>query len=420
MKMVRLLGWSSSSRRLSNLILGWLWLSNIICSVTAQTSNTSDQSDNKQKDLIVILVFFGVLILAVIGIIVFYVIRYKTQEPELRLINQLNIQKEVEHLAENMVAQLGVLLRLPWRQPRNWRWNDWASWLLLLLFIGSGVALIVGVALPDTDDDSDNSNNEQTLGQLSKRSSLLLVSAFGFVMSVNLFLITRQHLYYKCKREAFADDARFRAISETSFGTFDRASWYNRIQILVIAFEFFQLISFPLRDLLQSNRFSTDETASPSNATKFVDAVIRIVALLPQLSSVYFYVQFWTITGGIILGLAVAFLFHLHNKYARLSWPIFWVSSVVPIVGVLYLPVMTTYINSVACLTKHAHESLIRTQRCPPPSVYANFYLLFSLLCYIIAYLFLTVFLTSYDRTPVKGDISFKSSGVAFFDNLGK
>jgi hypothetical protein len=62
---------------------------------------------------------------------------------------------------------------------------------------------------------------------------------------------------------------------------------------------------------------------------------------------------------------------------------------------------------------------LLRTQRCPPADVDQTFYLLFSLGAYFIAYLFLTVFLTSYDRTPIEGEISFKSKGVAFFDNLG-
>ncbi|KAI8050869.1 hypothetical protein BDF22DRAFT_110328 [Syncephalis plumigaleata] len=317
-----------------------LWLSSMIRGVASQADEekSGSQTSNKQKDLIVILVFFGALILATVGIIAFYVVRYRTQEPELRLLDQLNIQKEVEHLAENMVAQLKVLLRIPWRQPRRWRWNDWASWLLLGLFMASGVALIIGVALPDTDtdDDGDGSTtsrrNKQTFSNMSGRSLLMLLSTFALVMSVNLFLIARQHLYYKCKGEAYANDARFRAISETSFGSFDRASWYNRIQILVLVFEFFQLISFPLRDLLRNDKFHATDTDEPNNATKFVDAVIRIVALLPQLSSVYFYVQYWTITGGVIIGLCVAFLFHLHNKYARVLWPIFWVSSVVPIV----------------------------------------------------------------------------------------
>jgi hypothetical protein len=63
---------------------------------------------------------------------------------------------------------------------------------------------------------------------------------------------------------------------------------------------------------------------------------------------------------------------------------------------------------------------LLRTQRCPPADVDQTFYLLFSLGAYFIAYLFLTVFLTSYDRTPIEGEISFKSKGVAFFDNLGE
>ncbi|RKP05252.1 hypothetical protein THASP1DRAFT_32911, partial [Thamnocephalis sphaerospora] len=182
-------------------------------------------------------------------------------------------------------------------------------------------------------------------------------------------------------------------------------------------FEFFQLISFPLRDLLRSPQFS-DDGGVQSGVAKFADAVIRIVALLPELSTVYFYVQYWTITGAVAISLAVAVAFHFHNKYARISWPIFWVRYMAPIAGVLYLPVLTTYVNSAACLSRHVSHSLLRTQRCPPADTNQMFYLLFSLGAYVIAYLFMTVFLTSYDRTPVKGEISFKSSGVAFFDNL--
>lgn len=305
--------------------------------VEVASTVTEVTKSNHINDLIVILLFFGMVSAGIVGVTIFFIVRYRTQEPELRLLDQLNVQKEVEHLSENMVAQLRVLFRLPWRvaghRKHTWYWNDMASWVMLLLFIASFITLVVALVLPDPsanaqDEDAVTTlDSEPTLSQMPYEKRILVLSTFGLIMSVNLFLVVRQHLYYRRRRKVFADDARYRAISETSFSSFNWNSWYNRVQILVLLFEFVQLMSFPLRDLLLSPQFRVQN----SGQSDLITQVIRMIALLPQLSTMYFYVLYWSVVGAVLVSLGVALLFHLHNQYARRSWPIFWVSYMVPI-----------------------------------------------------------------------------------------
>ncbi|KAJ2458091.1 hypothetical protein GGI02_006051, partial [Coemansia sp. RSA 2322] len=51
------------------------------------------------------------------------------------------------------------------------------------------------------------------------------------------------------------------------------------------------------------------------------------------------------------------------------------------------------------------------------PSISKPLYLAFTVVAYTAGYVILTAFVTSFDRIPVKGEIHYKSQGVAFLKN---
>ncbi|KAI9189805.1 hypothetical protein H9P43_001238 [Blastocladiella emersonii ATCC 22665] len=201
--------------------------------------------------------------------------------------------------------------------------------------------------------------------------------------------------------------------------TFYSFNWTfrNALQVLIIIVEFIQLISFPLRDLFNNPAL----VSSPGTSTmvKVFDNVIRIFTLIPDQFSarILFQVQFWGCFTVILLGLAVAAGYGVaKHKYNR-DWPLEWVFTLVPFASIFYLPVLVTFVSSAACITQTSYKS--QALRCNNQLGNEVLYFVCSMVGFVASYLLLTLFLSSDERRPVEGDITFKSSSVAFMKNMG-
>ncbi|KAI9229704.1 MAG: hypothetical protein DHS80DRAFT_13552, partial [Piptocephalis tieghemiana] len=287
--------------------------------------------------------------------------------------------------------------------------------------LGGLITVAIGLSLHDTPILPTEEDQSDQLASLDSKGRTLLYGAFIYVLCLNLYAITRQHLFRQLPRPALVPSAAYRP---KDYETFDRSSWYNWVQIIVLVFEFIQLLSFPLRDLLDNTKAAREgEGEGPSKAGSILDDVVNVLSLLPRLSSYYYYIHLWTCFGIILLAAISVLLNRLYGQWARRPVSRYWVSYLIPIVMLLYLPILETFISSVACLAQGPYllavgGSSVRT--CPNDiSTQRILYTLLSLLAYTIGYLLLTLFVSSYDRLPRPGDMNFKSAGVLFMKNAG-
>ncbi|KAJ3352557.1 hypothetical protein GGF32_003659, partial [Allomyces javanicus] len=202
-----------------------------------------------------------------------------------------------------------------------------------------------------------------------------------------------------------------------SFYTFD---WHfrNLMQILIILVEFVQLISFPLRDLFNNPALNSEGASATQDLVRILDNMMRVLTLIPdQLSALLLYqLQFWTFFGVIMAGAAVAAAFAIAKYRFGRHWPVGWVFALVPVASLLYLPFLVTFVSSAACIAQTYKSQALR---CNNQRAHETIYLVCSMVGFIVAYALLTVFLSADERRPTEGDITFKSSSVAFMKNMG-
>ncbi|KAF9187261.1 hypothetical protein BGZ51_001458 [Haplosporangium sp. Z 767] len=222
--------------------------------------------------------------------------------------------------------------------------------------------------------------------------------------------------------------------------------------------------------------------SSSSSTTKeelsdgdIVMQVVNSLGLQPSINTHDWYLlRFWSCFAVVIVGWIVALSIHSWNRRCRRlrqegqsHWPaisVGWVSCFIPVVSVLYLPILSTFLSSASCqsqaihayakerlqqqeeLTKHddrgnrptadilmsmlqtlldpGSSSMIYSRPassllCTGPHIRPSIYLGASLLAYTLSYVLFMVFLTSFERAPAKGEICFRPNGVAVLKNLG-
>ncbi|KAG0347649.1 hypothetical protein BG005_011963 [Podila minutissima] len=200
--------------------------------------------------------------------------------------------------------------------------------------------------------------------------------------------------------------------------------------------------------------------------------VVNSLGLQPSINTHDWYLlRFWSCFAVVVVGWFVALTIHAWNRRCRRlrregkpHWSaisIGWISCFIPVVSVLYLPILSTFLSSAACQSQaihaYAHERYAQQQEqarraghgslatagifnsiimalldpasnvsnpatallCTGPQVRPSLYLAASLLAYTLAYLLFVVFLTSFERAPGKGEICFRPNGVAVLKNLG-
>ncbi|KAF9910385.1 hypothetical protein EC991_006650 [Linnemannia zychae] len=220
----------------------------------------------------------------------------------------------------------------------------------------------------------------------------------------------------------------------------------------------------------------TGRPGSSSNSGGDGDIVMQVVnslGLQPSINTHDWYLlRFWSCFAAVALGWIVALSIHAWNRRCRRlrregrpHWnaiSVGWVSCFIPVVSVLYLPILSTFLSSAACQSQaihaYAHEKYAQQQEqarrlegpgsiqatgvfssvimtlldpastvapsassllCTGPHVRPALYLIASLFAYTLAYVLFMVFLTSFERVPAKGEICFRPNGVAVLKNLG-
>ncbi|GAN07185.1 hypothetical protein MAM1_0151c06678 [Mucor ambiguus] len=285
--------------------------------------------------------------------------------------------------------------------------------LFSLLFIVSFVialSILIGAVNSTIDDHS---------------STLLLQSAlFVFVLSINLYLITRQRCYYMERRKLFGEnDAHINAIYDTRFSNWDKSMWSNWVQITILIIEFFQLMTFPLRDLITVTSLVSGDEASTgrTETSQLISFILNAGGLMPDMRTPTWYTySLWTAFAVTCVSLMLGLIIHAVNYKYPYKLPTRWVRWCIPVATLLYIPILTTFVSSAACQSLNIPTNDFSvTLRCNAPSISRQLYLWLSLFGYIIAYFLMTIFLTSYERVPTKNEIAYKSIGVAFIKNMG-
>ncbi|CAO3627545.1 unnamed protein product [Mucor fragilis] len=286
--------------------------------------------------------------------------------------------------------------------------------LFSLLFIVSFVialSILIGAVNSTIDDDHS--------------STLLLQAAlFVFVLSVNLYLITRQRCYYMERRKLFGEnDAHINAIYDTRFSNWDKSMWSNWVQITILIIEFFQLMTFPLRDLITVTSLVNEDEANTrqTETSQLVSFILNAGGLMPDMRTPTWYTySLWTAFAVTCVSLILGLIIHGVNYKYPYKLPTRWVRWCIPVATLLYIPILTTFVSSAACQSLNIPSNDFSvTLRCNAPNISRQLYLWLSLFGYMVAYFLMTIFLTSYERVPTKNEIAYKSIGVAFIKNMG-
>ncbi|ORX52411.1 hypothetical protein DM01DRAFT_1408287 [Hesseltinella vesiculosa] len=406
------------------------------------------------NDLASIVLFFSIIGLLVVSFVFyFWFTEWHKVPAQQRHEEALERQKEVDQLVENLQEQVKAVFKIPvaalirivcrgtffsstyppltptvhFRQNASLttylspppttavvsreQYNVWAhrvhhafSLLFLLGFAVGLITLLVGASGPVT----------------HATSATLQAALFLLVLCTNLFLITRQRYYYRHRKQLFGeDDAHLNAVYKTHFDSWDNtlANW---IQLAILIIEFFQLLTFPLRDLITVNSFSTSDD-TPSSFSHFLSILLNAGGLMPDMRTpVWYTYTLWTALVMTLFSLIVAVLVHGLNVWRPYKIPNSWVRWCIPVATLLYIPVLTTFVSSAACQSLNVPTNVYAsTLRCHAPNISQQSYLWMSLIGYIVAYFLMTMFLTSYERIPVHNEIAFKSISVAFIKNMG-
>ena len=153
-----------------------------------------------------------------------------------------------------------------------------------------------------------------------------------------------------------------------------KASILNFLQILVLITEFFQLASFPIRDLFRNDAYIMSlQMHKNQNVKNIVDSIRSVLAAVSTGLSVsdYNYIKFvvcWWLT---IISLFIAFFFgmlHLYiKKETRLSkeskkWlqkisESRWIIFSVPLINLLYLVILNSFLETLSCFSSNTTPS---------------------------------------------------------------
>ncbi|CAO3628479.1 unnamed protein product [Cunninghamella blakesleeana] len=440
---------------------------------------------NTPNDLVSIILFFSIIILIVISFLIyFWFSECHKVSPQQRNEDQLERQKEIDQLVENLKDQVKAIVQIPfvglliviwkgtffitsstnhplskegrddhiptnhhhrnklpsilstyitpsqyryYRQQQQqqqpyfisrehnkvwvYRFHHSFSILCLFGFIVSFIILLItntNTAITDT------------------TSVTLQAGLFVFVLCINLFLMTRQNYYY-CKRKCFFgnDDAHINAIYHTHFHQWDTSMWSNWIQLIILIIEFFQLLTFPLRDFIVTlnNIDQLETSSSPIHAqfNRFLSILLNVGGIMPDMRTPTWYTYtVWSAFAVTLLSFMIACLAHGIHYFKPYQFPNLWVRWCVPVVTLLYIPLLTTFVSSAACQSLNVDTNdFASTLRCHSSDISQSLYLWLSLLGYVFGYFLMTIFLTSYERIPKKNEIAFKSISVAFIKNMG-
>ncbi|KAI9269959.1 hypothetical protein BY458DRAFT_510382 [Sporodiniella umbellata] len=350
-----------------------------------------------------IVLFFAIILLLSISFVVYFWYTEWHKIPiDRRGDQEVNQRQDIFLLVDNLSMQIRTLFKIPlWTlitlfltqqgltlasQERIYkaRYYHFFSIVFIVTFIVS-LSIITGT---------------------TNHPVLLQASLFSLVLSINFYLITRQRCYYMQKRQLFIDDGHIHAVYDTRFSRWDKSMFSNWVQIGILIFEFAQLMTFPLRDLLHHSSASF---------------VLNVSALMPDMRTPTWYMySLWTAFAVTLCSVILGSIIHLINWRYPYKISTRWVRWFIPVATLLYIPFLTTFISSAACQSLNLPENdFSDTLRCHSPNIPRQAYLWLSIIGYMIAYSLITLFLTSDERVPSENEIAYKSMSVAFIKNMG-
>ncbi|KAJ2570891.1 hypothetical protein IW140_002080 [Coemansia sp. RSA 1813] len=366
-------------------------------------SSSQDSNGSADPNLVLTLVYFLTIAAVLIGTAIYFVVMARITDPEVRLMELITTQREVQHLIDNLSSQFKNFFRLPlrWRAMKPYYTHHMLSWLFILALFASTVVLVVALVID--------------LAQVAR------ISTLTFVASLNALFMTRQHLYY-IRRTYLTYDAEHYLVLDTTTYEYFKWSVFNIVQICILVIEFLQLLSFPVRDMIDSINLAKNSDGG-SGDTNTASFIIGIITMFANLSSKFYVIQFWFLVAVIALITLVMCVIHVHNKWrSHKPIAIYWVKYLLPLANLFYLPMLVMLIGSASCVSKLGtddyNDASSGLLRCNDPSINKSLYLVLTLVAYTVGYLILTAFVTSFDRIPIKGEIHYRSQGVAFLKNM--
>ncbi|KAJ1647050.1 hypothetical protein J3B02_001028 [Coemansia erecta] len=367
-------------------------------------SQTASAGHSADPNVVLTAIYFSTIAAIIIGTVIYFFVVARISDPEVRLLELITTQREVQHLIDNLSGQFKNFFLLPicWRAMKPYYTHHTLSWLFILSLIASVVVLIVSLALD--------------------LPQVIRISTFTFFASLNALFMTRQHLYYIRRTYLTYDAEHYLVLDTTSFDSFEW-SVFNVIQIGILVLEFLQLLSFPIRDLLDAIHLSNKQGMIDDSGSDTANFIIGIITLFANLDSKFYVIQLWFLVAVITCIFIVMSVIHMYNAW----WPhkpfaLYWVKYLLPLANLLYLPMLVMLIGSASCLSKIGTEDYKDASsgllRCSNPMIVKPLYLAVTLVAYTAGYVILTTFVTSFDRIPIKGEIHYKSQGVAFLKNM--
>jgi hypothetical protein len=311
-------------------------------------ATSSSNSSYQTNDTISIVLFFSIIALLLLSFILYFWYTERHKIPKNQRGNQaVGQEQEIYLLVDNISNQVKTTFKIPiftltivlWKRFFDKRspfttsttanintpplalhehqrvYNTRLYHLFSLLFITS---FVITLAI--------------LIGTINNSSSPFLLQAalFVFVLSINLYLITRQRCYYKERRQLFGNnDEHMNAIYDTRFSDWDTSIWSNWVQITILIIEFFQLMTFPLRDLITVTSFTNPQTSSTSQLASFI---LNAGGLMPDMRTPTWYTySLWTVFATTCCSLVLGLVIHVINYKHPYKVSTRWVRWCIPV-----------------------------------------------------------------------------------------
>jgi hypothetical protein len=132
------------------------------------------------------------------------------------------------------------------------------------------------------------------------------------------------------RRKLFGnDDAHMNAIFETRFEDWDRSMLSNWVQLAILIIEFFQYMTFPLRDLITITSFSNSTQVGTSQLVSFI---LNAGGLMPDMRTPTWYTySLWTSFAAIVCSLILGSVIHAINWKYPYKISTRWVRWCIPV-----------------------------------------------------------------------------------------
>lgn len=333
-----------------------------------QQYNSASTSLYQANDTVSIALFFSIIALLLISFALYFWYTERHKVPPIQRGDQaVGQQQEIYLLIDNISSQVKTTFRIPiftlsiviWnqvfkQQPSNITtsattttadndcvqplashehqrvYNSRLYHLFSILFI-IGFIIALAILIGAVNSSSSSTDNPSTL--------LLQAGLFVLVLSINIYLITRQRCYYMERRKLFGnDDAHITAIYDTRFSNWDKSMLSNWVQITILIIEFFQLMTFPLRDLITVTSFDGNPSSKQLETSQLVSFILNAGGLMPDMRTpVWYTYSLWTTFTVTMFSLVLGLIIHCINLKYPYKLSTRWVRWFIPVAVSKYI-----------------------------------------------------------------------------------